>query len=206
MNLVLKTVLLVMLIWQSILQADCRNSRFYPDHAKIQFAGNQGFLSAGPGWQFFKGRFECDIMYGYMPEHFSGCEIHSITIKRSAILLNMHPRNRWELQAVLDLSTIYSKTHNTYLVWPGYYPSGYYLPNAIHHQLCFGLRVDYNSPDNPLSHKISLYAEAGILDDHLRHHLKTGRGEIVEDINLAFGVRFSLKDGLNALNTETGRD
>lgn len=185
--------IIVLLIIYSGLNGDFQNSRFYPDHAKIQFAGNQGFLSIGPGWLFFKERVEIDLMYGYLPEQFAGTDIHSITIKRTAIVFNTQPNNRWEAQATMDLSTIYTKTRNTHIIWPDYYPAGYYLPNAIHHQLSVGVRIGYNRIKNSLSRKVSFYTELGILDDHLKHHLKTGRGDIASDLNFACGVRFNLK-------------
>jgi hypothetical protein len=177
----------------TLLNAKINWHKFRPEHLKMQLAGNQGLVSLGPGYNFLDHRFEIDLMYGYTPESIGGCDIHSFSIKRSVLFLQGKPRNRWDLQVSAGITTIYTVSQNTYLVFPDHYPDGYYSPNIIHNQLFLGLRVDYNSPDNPLSQKISVYYEVGMLDDHLDYLINTKRGNAGDKVNLALGMTIDLR-------------
>ena len=59
-----------------------RNKWFHPDYAKIQFAGEIGFLSVGVGFKLFKKQNgELDLMAGYLPKPIGGDDIFTTAIK-----------------------------------------------------------------------------------------------------------------------------
>lgn len=55
---------------------------YHPDYAKLQFAGEIGFLSAGVGSEIFKNRKgEIDLMLGYLPKSIGGDNITTFAVK-----------------------------------------------------------------------------------------------------------------------------
>jgi hypothetical protein len=56
---------------------------YYPDHAVVQFAGNIGLLSVGPGYSFLRDRVDAEALYGLVPGLEGRTSIHILTAKFS---------------------------------------------------------------------------------------------------------------------------
>jgi hypothetical protein len=49
---------------------------YKPDHFVVQYAGNIGLFSAGPGYSYFNDRVNTEIMYGIVPGFEAKTSIH----------------------------------------------------------------------------------------------------------------------------------
>ena len=54
---------------------------YVPDHVKLQFAGNIGFMSGGPGYVSKNKTLETDILFGFLPKKYGGDALITLTAK-----------------------------------------------------------------------------------------------------------------------------
>ena len=86
-----------------------------PNHAKIQFAGNIGVLSAGVGYNFFSGKMQSDLFYGFVPEAIGGVDIHTIAYKNNFKIFQYPIATKLSLTHSIGFSLNYYITNNTFL-------------------------------------------------------------------------------------------
>lgn len=142
-------------------------SKLLPDHAKIQFAGNIGFLSAGIGYDTFGGKLNSDLLIGYLPEYIGQTTVLTISQKNTFNFRNFsfQPINR--LNVIAGFSVNVESGRNSFLKLPEYYPDGYYSTNSVTIGVFTGLKYKgkYNS-DSRIKN-IEYYAEIGTLATYL---------------------------------------
>lgn len=98
-----------------------------PDHAKLQFAGDIGFLSAGPGWSWWKGKAETDLLAGWVPEAIGGDDLFTLTAKQTFLPWRLAWDSGWRVEAItFGLFAAYTFGEDYWLFQPGHYPDGYY--------------------------------------------------------------------------------
>ena len=101
--------------------------KFLPNYVKFQFAGGIGFLSAGIGHTFFDHRLDVSFFYGYVPQHFTVDDLHSISLQLTAKLFRIKAFKNVE---ILPFNIGWFAHHtfgNEYWVrLPDNYPDNYY--------------------------------------------------------------------------------
>ncbi|HPT20521.1 MAG TPA: hypothetical protein PLR88_01130 [Bacteroidales bacterium] len=162
-----------------------------PSHIyfKAQYAGNLGFASVGAGSKFFNDKLSLDLNYGYMPEFINGTEVHTIALK-PAFHFKEFVISGFKAGFYIGTALNYNITSNTYIKFPGYYPEGYYVPNALHANPFLGAKTFL--PARKLS-CISLYTELGTVEYKILCAIKNRKIEFDEIWNLCFGIVFHLK-------------
>jgi hypothetical protein len=85
---------------------------------------------------------------------------------------------------------LYSITDNTYLKFPGYYPSDYYFANAVHFAPFLGLKIGSRKNISKFS-----YVELGTVDYYLINHIKYRRSEFTDCLNVCMGITVPLNKG-----------
>jgi hypothetical protein len=112
---------------------------YVPDHAKLQLAGNIGFLSPGVGYAFARDRLEADLFLGWVPEAIGGEDLFSVTAKLTWLPWTADVQG-WRLRPVtvgLQLTRTFGK--GFFVLEPDEYPRGYHmLPTALRAGLCLG--------------------------------------------------------------------
>lgn len=164
---------------------------FIPDHNRLQFAGEIGFISAGFGYNFGK-RYEITFMMGLQNKFFGGSEESIITTSIKNTINLYHPivfNKRFSFIPTLGLSINWGYTNNTFNKLPSHYPESYYFQNKIHLAPFIGgkLRFDCNKR-NCHRRAIELYAELGSLDAYILECIRTDYVSIGDILNLAIGV------------------
>ncbi|MFA7124393.1 MAG: hypothetical protein WC212_10145 [Candidatus Delongbacteria bacterium] len=167
-------------------------SKFIPDDILMQFAGNQGMLSVGFGYSYeiSKRNRTTAFMYGYLPEHIAGTDIHIVCLKQGTEIFNFEIEEYF-ISSSINLTTIMSLTDNTFITWPDHYPQGYYPSNAFHIQPSISFSTKLNSDSHSELCNVLIYSEIGILDQRLYHIIKTGRVKILDSINLSLGFKYN---------------
>nr|WP_295932125.1 hypothetical protein [uncultured Dyadobacter sp.] len=100
---------------------------YLPDHMKLQFAGNIGFLSGGPGYVSRNRTLETDLLFGFLPQKFGGDALVTLTGKTTYSPWRIGLKNHYYLRPFsigAYLSYTFGPQFDT--KWPSYYPSGYY--------------------------------------------------------------------------------
>lgn len=163
-----------------------------PVHPKlygVQFAGNLGVAAVGVGTRFFHDRIYMGLAYGYLPESVNGVEVHTIALKPGYEIKTRHFSDKTKVSFYTGVGILYAITRNTYVVYPDYYPSGYYKPNALHAAPFTGIRFSYRYQQTPGKTRwIGLFCELGTVDDYL-YNLAIGKSEYKSNMwNLALGL------------------
>ncbi len=170
-------------------------SSLIPTHFKIQYAGNMGFLSAGPGWDYGKrGQWETDLFFGYLPKYETDKAKMTITIKETY--------NPWSIQfgessfSFEPLSTgLYLNTVIGEDFWtrqPRRYSSGYYdFESKIRLNIFLGQRFSFDIPDEKriFDRSITVFYEISSYDMMIVSAIQNSYLKFRDIFTLSFGVK-----------------
>jgi len=156
---------------------------YVPGHAKLQLAGNVGFLSPGVGWTFAR-RFDADLFFGWVPEAVGGTDIFAVTAK-----LTWAPwvvdAGRWRLHPVTAALQVTYTFGDQYFVVPRFA----FTPTALRGGV--GIGVAASRP--AWGRRVGLYAELGAIDIGLGYWLTNRDSVRASDVfSLALGARVEL--------------
>ena len=165
---------------------------YLPDQAKVQLAGNIGFISPGVGWSWLERRLEGDLFFGWVPESVGGIDIYSLTGKLTWLPWRIQAGDDWQITpATLALQVTYTFGHDYFLLLPERYPTGYYsVPTAVRSGLALGGGVGRSLWGQ---RHVGLYYELVAVDAGLSFWLTNRRAVSVTDVfSLALGLRVEL--------------
>lgn len=172
-----------------------RNRKWYvPDHYKLQFAGNIGFLSGGPGYISKNRTLETDFMFGFMPAKFGGDALVSITGKMTYSPWRIHLKNTYYIAPIsIGFYMNYTFGPQFDTKWPAYYPKGYYWwATTIRPGVYLGGKVGREVTVRNRKRDLELYYEVGTYDLMLISYAQnTGFIKFKDILSLAIGAKFS---------------
>lgn len=163
---------------------------FIPHHAKLQFAGSIGFVSAGVGYENRKRSIEGDVYYGYVPKKFGGITMHAVTGKATFYPFKekKYKGFQWRpLSAGVLASYTFGKQY--FLFAPGNYPYNYYgFPTALHAGVFVGGQLSTTFNKKSLR-AVGLYYEVGTNDKELVSYFGNNSLQAKDILNLAIGIK-----------------
>jgi hypothetical protein len=121
--------------------ADERRHPLVPDHAKLQFAGAVGLVSAGGGYAFARRHLELDALVGWVPASIADVDLLMVTGKLTFLPWKWRLPHGWRLRPVTSsLALTYTFGDRFFLRSPDKYPtSDYYpLPTALRGTVALG--------------------------------------------------------------------
>ena len=167
---------------------------FIPDHLKLHFAGNIGFLSGGPGYVSRNKTLETDLLFGFLPKKFGGDALITISAKTTYSPWKIPLRNTYYIRPFsigAYLSYTFGPQFDT--KWPSYYPAGYYWwATSFRPGAYLGGKIGRNIKSRKKVKSLELYYELGTYDLLLisyaqnREYLKPA-----DIVNLAFGIKLA---------------
>jgi hypothetical protein len=153
-----------------------------PDHAKLQLAGNVGFLSPGAGWALGR-RLDADLFFGWVPEALGG-DIFAVTGKLTVRPWSVDLR-RWSVHPFTAALQVTYTFGDQYFVIPDF-P---FTPTALRAALALGADAGRQVGGR----RFAAYAELVALDLGLAYWLSDRDALGPEDVfSLAVGVRVEL--------------
>jgi hypothetical protein len=168
---------------------------YLPDQAVVQFAGNIGLFSAGPGYILKRGKINLDFLYGYTPSFEAETSIHTVTLKftYSRWHRKVAPVYIWE-PFKFGLGISYSLGSQFYTTLPKRYPDGYYfwptsfrLTPFISTSLSKAVGTEYT-----LVKRVQAYGEIGTHDLAILSIINNKALKPWDIISFALGARFIL--------------
>jgi hypothetical protein len=165
---------------------------YLPDHMKLQFAGNIGFLSGGPGYVSRNKTLETDFLFGFLPQKFGGDALITITGKTTYSPWRIPLKNTYYI-APFSLGFYLSYTFGPQFdtKWPSYYPKGYYWwATSFRPGAYIGGKVGRDIVFHKHKRRLEAYYELGTYDLMLisyvqnTHYLKP-----TDIVSLALGVK-----------------
>lgn len=181
---------------QGIAQDDQKEKKWYiPHHAKVQFAGNIGFLSAGPGYLHGKNKLETDLMLGYLPKAIGGDRIVSLTGKMTYSPWKTAINDNWNIVPFSIgpyLSYSFGSQFDTWL--PNEYPDGYYWwATSLRVGAFFGGRIEMPLDPQRNVKSLGFYYELGTYDlEFISFVQNTDYLSVTDIFTLALGVKLQL--------------
>lgn len=167
---------------------------FIPDHIKMQFAGNIGFISGGPGYVSKNKSLETDILLGFLPQKYGGDALVSLTTKVTYSPWRIHLKNNYNV-APFSIGFYSSHTLGPQFdtKWPEYYPKGYYWwATAIRLGAYVGGKVGLEVKNHKKIKGFEFYYEAGTYDLLLISYVQnTGYLRPKDILSLALGVKIA---------------
>lgn len=177
-------------------QTDSLKTRkwYVPDHIKMQFAGNIGFISGGPGYVSRNQSLETDLLVGFLPEKFGGDALVTISAKTTYSPWRIRLKNSYFI-IPFSMGAYLSYTFGPQFdsKWPSYYPSGYYWwATAIRSGAYVGGKVGKQITVSKRKSTVELYYELGSYDLLMISYVQNRKFLSLPAIsNLSFGVKLS---------------
>jgi hypothetical protein len=162
---------------------------FSPDYLNFQYAGNLGLGSVGIGYISKNEKHNFGLSYGYLPSSVNSVEVHTVSAKGAFNFRKHKLSERAFLNGYAGTNLLRSFTHNTYVKFPGHFPSDYYIANAIHLAPFLGIKIGSRKSITKFS-----YIELGTLDYYLFNRIKYRRSKFSDSLNLCMGLTFPIID------------
>ncbi|MCF0059276.1 hypothetical protein [Dyadobacter sp. CY356] len=167
---------------------------FIPDHLKLHFAGNIGFLSGGPGYVSRNKTLETDLLFGFLPKKFGGDALITISAKTTYSPWKIHLKNDYYIRPFsigAYLSYTFGPQFDT--KWPSYYPAGYYWwATSFRPGAYVGGKVGRDLIINNRRKQFEFYYELGSYDLLMISYVQNLDYLKLSDIvNLSFGVKMA---------------
>lgn len=165
---------------------------YKPDHIKMQFAGNVGFISGGPGYISKNKTLETDFLLGFLPRKFGGDALVTTTLKTTYSPWRIHLKESKYI-VPFSMGIWMSRTFGTQFdtSWPSYYPSGYYWwATAIRPGVYIGGKVGRETVLLKRKRGLEAYYELGTYDlKMVTYAQNTGTVRLSHIFSLALGVK-----------------
>lgn len=160
------TLLSIAAFGQEMTELSEKRKWYVPDHVKLQFAGNIGFMSGGPGYVSKNKTLETDILFGFLPQKYGGDALITLTAKITYSPWRVALKNDYYV-APFSLGFYSSHTFGPQFdsKWPEYYPKGYYWwATAIRPGAYIGGKIGKTTPTKKKIKGLELYYELGTYD------------------------------------------
>ena len=171
---------------EDVKQDSLKRKWYIPRSAKVQYAGNIGFMSVGATYWLAGDWYQASIMYGITSSHSEAERLNTISLKNTFLLKQFHYKG-FVISPTAGLSLIISSTHNTYRKLPDYFPEDYYFQNKIHFSPFVGLMVYHQLPFKTIK-GIDFYSEIGTMDNYLLEAMRTDFVKYTDIWNLSLGI------------------
>ena len=171
--------------------AQKRESFFRPTHAKIQYAGNIGLISAGVGFAFFKEKAEADVLIGYLPKSIGGVSITTLTVTAGYYPWKVDFSKGYLFEPLyIGGYSSYAFGSDYYIELPDHYPQRYYWwPTALRIGGYIGGRLSKDVHWKGIE-QIGFYYQLGTYDLKVVSVMEyLDYFSITDAFDLAFGLR-----------------
>lgn len=170
--------------------------RIIPTHAKMQFAGGMGVLSAGCGWDYGKKcRWETDLLMGYLPKRYSDAFHFTFTLKQNYIPWQIRLHDRFSIEPLSgSLYLNYISGEEFWVSEPDRYGGAYYrFATRLRLHLSVGQRITWHlrNSSSTLRH-VTLYYELHAHELDIAARFSNKSLALSDIVHFSFGVKLQL--------------
>ena len=163
---------------------------YLPDYMKIQYAGNIGFMSVGPGYEWWREIAQTDILYGYVPKYKGNAIIHTFTLKNTFRLYQFKINQKYNISPTIGFSVSLEPGKNSYLRVPDKYPDGYYSTNGIYGGLNVGLKSRVGLNEKRYFSSVEAYVELNTIAEYVYYNIIAQEDWEDDILSVALGFNF----------------
>lgn len=168
-----------------------------PTHTKIQFAGNMGLLSFGPGWDYGKrNQWETDLYLGFVPKYSSKKTKITMTVKQNYMPWSFALGKGFSTEPLtcgMYLNTVFGD--NFWVSEPDRYPKGYYgFSSKVRIHVFLGQRLTYDiAPKYRLTARsVTFFYELSTCDLYVVSAATNRYLRPRDYLSLSFGIKLQL--------------
>ena len=172
-----------------------KSTALLPDHAKLQYAGNIGWLAVGAGYQNKSEKLEGDVFYGYVPENIGGVTIQSLTVKGIWFPFSIRTGSAMEIKPFsAGLLVQYTFGKQYFGFDPENYPYEYYkFPTAFHGGVLVGGSLTKKLNTGSIR-GVGLYYELVSFDTELISYINNTQTLSLTDVlSMGIGIQVNFK-------------
>lgn len=166
-----------------------------PTYSKLQFAGNMGLLSIGPGWNYGKrDQWETDLLFGFIPKYESKKHKVTMTIKQNfipwSLTIKDKPVSVEPLSCGMYFNTVFGDEF-----WseePERFPKGYYgFSSKVRIHVFLGQRLTFDIPPKyrRTARQITFFYEVSTCDLYLVSAFTNSYLKPKDYLALSFGLK-----------------
>ena len=167
-------------------QDSLKRKWYVPRAAKIQHAGNIGYMSIGATYYLVDNWYQLSIMYGMAEYPHKKATLNTLAFKNTFLIKQFHYKD-FVISPTAGLSINLGSTHNTYRKLPDYFPDEYYFQNKIHFAPFVGAMVYHPLPFKVIK-GIDFYTEVATMDNYLLEAIRTDYVKYSDIWNLSLGL------------------
>ncbi|MDB5196844.1 MAG: hypothetical protein JWP88_1215 [Flaviaesturariibacter sp.] len=167
-----------------------------PDHAKLQFAGNIGFLSLAAGYANRKQSLEGELFYGYVPRPISSTPLHNAGVKIDWLPFHIDLTKRAQLKPLMiGALGSYTFRSNRFRGGEEQEPFTYYdHPGAVHAGVFLGSQFNCDLGREHGVKRIGVYYELVSFDTDILNYIGNKKALGLDDIvSLGIGIRIAFQ-------------
>ena len=172
--------------------SDTDRKWYLPDHITVQFAGNIGMLSAGPGYSYLNDQVNTDILYGFVPGFETNTSIHILTAKNyyTPFRVDLNETYQWEALKI-GTGVSYSFGQQFFTSLPKRYPDNYYWwASSLRFTPFIGTAISAKvGNDATIVKRLQFYTELGTTDLDLVSKFDNASLPLFDIFNLAIGTK-----------------
>ncbi|MDO4165745.1 MAG: hypothetical protein Q4D56_15380 [Bacteroides sp.] len=169
-----------------------------PTHTKLQYAGNMGLLSIGPGWDYGKrNQWETDLLIGFLPKYQSDkCKI-TLTLKQNYIPWSLQIKeSRFSVEPLtcgLYVNTVFGDEF--WVNEPDRYPKGYYgFSSKVRFHVFLGQRLtfDIDRKRRFMAKQVTVFYEISTCDLYVVSAFTNKYLKPKDYLSLSFGIKMQM--------------
>jgi hypothetical protein len=174
------------------LSAESLRSAWIPDYMRVQYAGQAGMVSAGPGYSWWHKRVETGLSYGYVPEFVSNGDVHILSQKNAVSLWRIRPTSRIFFDPVLIGESAQFSMGRKYEVLLPESQRDYYWPDGLFFWMFTGAKAGYMFTNPTPLKGVAAQIEVGTINQYLKAYSTNHVIHIDDILSLAISTQFYL--------------
>lgn len=172
-------------------------SRMIPTHAKLQFAGGMGLVSAGAGWDYGRhNQWETDFLLGFLPAKYADETHITLTLRQNYIPWNISLSSRFAYEPLAcGLYFNFISGERFWMRQPDKYPGTRYYSfvSRMRIHLSLGQRIRWNFQSDNLFRSVSLYYEFSANDLNIISKVTNSELKLSDILFFSVGLKFHIQ-------------
>jgi hypothetical protein len=166
-------------------------SALLPDYLRLQYAGQAGMVSMGPGYSWWHRKVESGLSYGYVPALVGDRNIHIFSQKNSLSLARFHIQGIFLEPAVVGMATHVSIGDKYQLLLPKA-QRDYYWPDGLYFWVFSGAKAGYMFRKPTYVSGLSAQLEVGTINQYWKAYTANESVSLDDILSLAISTQFYL--------------
>jgi hypothetical protein len=167
-------------------------SAFIPDYLRLQFAGQAGFMSVGPGYSWWDRKLETGLSYGFVPETVGERNIHILSQKNSLSPVRFKSHRGLFVEPVLVGVASHLTVGRKYEVVLPESQRDYYWPDGLFFWFFSGAKAGYMAAKPGPIAGMAAQLEVGTINQYVKSYTANGSVELSDILSLAISAQFYL--------------